>query len=496
MTNVLPDTQPDQLVARRAKADQLRRDGIDPYPARWQRTLRNADVQKQFADLPAGESSGTEVGVAGRVLAIRNSGMFIDLNDGSGRLQVYFNIKDLSEPLQRVLASLDLGDFLGAAGTVRRTKRGELTVDVTAAAILAKALRAPPEKYHGLADVETRYRKRYLDLIANESSRDVLLARARMIASIRRYFEENGYIEVETPMLQTIYGGAAARPFRTHHNTLDLDLYLRIAPELYLKRLLVGGLSDRIFEINRNFRNEGISTRHNPEFTMLEAYEAYADYERMMALFEGMVERCCLAVRGTTLISVDGTSADLKPPFRRLSMVDAASAALGEDLRAMDDQQARAAAERRLGRELDRGSGWGDAVEQLFTELVETTLVEPTHVIDFPSAISPLAKRSVADERIAERFETFCLGMEIANAFSEMNDPVAQRDILEAQVKLAHQRGEHESVLDGDFLEALEHGMPPAGGLGVGIDRLAMMLTGSASIREVIAFPTMRPRAG
>src|SRR5215216_2501707 len=332
MTNLLADSQPDITSYRGAKADRLRREGIDPYPARWPRTHRNADVQKQFAELAAGDSSGVEVRVAGRVMAIRNSGMFIDLHDGSGRLQLYFNLKALSEPLQRVLDVLDLGDFMGAVGTVRRTKRGELTVDVTDAAMLAKALRAPPEKYHGLADVETRYRKRYLDLIANDDTRDSLMARARMVAAIRRYFDENGYTEVETPMLQTIYGGAAARPFVTHHNALDLDLFLRVAPELYLKRLLVGGLSDRIFEVNRNFRNEGISTRHNPEFTMLEAYEAYADYERMMALFEGMVERCCLTVRGTTIIAVEGTTVDLKPPFPRLSMVDSTSAAVGEDL--------------------------------------------------------------------------------------------------------------------------------------------------------------------
>lgn len=495
MTDLVADAQPDLAEARRAKADQLRRDGIDPYPARWRRTHRNADMQTQFAELPAGESSGTEVHVAGRVLAIRNSGMFIDVHDGSGRLQLYFNIKSLAEPLRRLLDVLDLGDFIGAVGTVRRTKRGELTIDVTDAAMLTKALRPPPEKYHGLADVETRYRKRYLDLIANETTRDTLMARARVIASIRRYFEENGYTEVETPMLQTIYGGAAARPFITHHNTLDLDLYLRIAPELYLKRLLVGGLSDRIFEINRNFRNEGISTRHNPEFTMLEAYEAYADYERMMALFEGMVERCALAVRGDTTVTVEERTVDLKPPFARLSMIDSVSAATGEDLRAMNDEQARAVAAKRLKHELEPGAGWGDAIEALFAELVEGKLVNPTHVIDFPADISPLAKRSADDPRIAERFETFCLGMEIANAFSEMNDPVAQRAILETQVRLAHGRGEKDSVLDNDFLEALEHGMPPAGGLGVGIDRLVMLLTGNTSIREVIAFPTLRPRS-
>jgi lysyl-tRNA synthetase class 2 len=496
MTDILADQQHDATIARRAKAEELRQRGIDPYPARSHRTHRNADLQREFADLAAGAAADAHVQVAGRVLAIRNSGMFVDLNDGSGPIQLYFNLKQLAEPLRAILDALDLGDFLGAAGSVRRTKRGELTVDVSEARMLAKALRPPPEKYHGLADVEIRYRKRYLDLIANESTRERLLARAQIVASVRRFFEENGYTEVETPMLQTIYGGATARPFVTHHNALDLDLFLRIAPELYLKRLLVGGLSDRIFEVNRNFRNEGISTRHNPEFTMLEAYEAYADYARMMALCEGLIERCCRDLRGSTIVSVEGSTVDLKPPFPRVSMVDAASAALGEDLRSASDEQAVRLAARRLARELEPQTGWGEAVEQIFAELVETSLVAPTHVVDFPAAISPLAKPSPDDPRIAERFETFCLGMEIANAFSEMNDPVAQRAILEAQAKLARERGESHIVVDTDFLEALEHGMPPAGGLGVGIDRLVMLLTDTASIREVIAFPTMRPRAG
>ncbi len=497
MTQSPADSQLDTTIrSRRDKADQLRQRGIDPYPARAPRTHRNADLQKQLVDLPAGTESGVAVQVAGRVMAIRNNGMFIDLQDGTGPMQLYFNLKGLDDALRGVLDALDLGDFLGAAGNVRRTKRGELTVDVTEARMLAKALRPPPEKYHGLTDIETRYRKRYLDLIANESTRNRLLARARIVAAIRRYFEANGYVEVETPMLQPIYGGALARPFTTHHNALDLDLYLRIAPELYLKRLLVGGLYDRIFEVNRNFRNEGISTRHNPEFTMLEAYEAYADHTRMMALFEGLVEACCRELAASTVVTVDGTSVDLTPPFARLSMVDSASEALGEDLRAASDEQAVRLASRRLDRQLEPQSGWGDAVEQVFTELVESSIVNPTHVVDFPASISPLAKRSPDDPRLAERFETFCLGMEIANAFSEMNDPVAQRAILEAQVKLARERGELDIVVDADFLEALEHGMPPAGGLGVGIDRLAMLLTDTTSIREVIAFPTLRPRAG
>ncbi len=482
------------IEARRAKAGRLRELGLDPYPARTRRSHRNADLQKEFAGLANGESAPATVQVAGRAVSVRNSGMFIDINDGTAKLQLYCNVKEPSESVRNLLEALDLGDFIGASGTVRRTKRGELTVDVQSAEMLSKALRQPPEKYHGLADVETRYRKRYLDLIANEESRAALMARAHIVSAIRAFFTANGYIEVETPMLQPIYGGAAARPFRTHHNTLDIDLYLRIAPELYLKRLLVGGLSDRIFEVNRNFRNEGISTRHNPEFTMLEAYEAYADYKRMMELLEGLVEACAMAARGTTSVTFGEHSIDVKPPFRRLSMVDEVSKALGEDVRKLDAAQMRALASQKLGGGVEPGASWGEVIEHVFNERIEGSLIEPTHVVDFPADISPLAKRSADDPRIAERFETFCLGMEIANAFSEMNDPVAQRTILEAQVAAARQQGEAERVLDADFLEALEYGMPPAGGLGVGVDRLVMILTGLTTIREVIAFPTQRPR--
>ena len=492
--NDSPHISPDD--SRRARLTQLRELGINPYPTRYSRSHRAADIHSQFSDLPAGSGTEISVTVAGRVSAIRNSGMFVDIGDDSGKLQLYFDLKNLKDGLRDILGGLDLGDFIGVAGTVRRTKRGELTIDVVDAEFLAKALRAPPEKYHGLADLETRYRKRYLDLLANQDARELLRTRARVVSSIRRFFEKNGFVEVETPMLQHLYGGATAKPFVTHHNALDMDLYLRIAPELYLKRLLVGGLSDRIFEINRNFRNEGLSTRHNPEFTMLEAYEAYADYARMMDLFEAMVQDCCLSVLGNTTVSFHDKTVDLQPPFRRLSMVDAASVALGEDLRLMtDDAKTRRLVSRRLGRDLAPDLVWGEAIEELFAETIESTIVEPTHVTDFPSIISPLAKPSPKDERIAERFETICFGMEIANAFSEMNDPLAQRKILEAQIRTAREHGEVDRVLDTDFLEALEYGMPPAGGLGVGIDRLVMILTGSTSIREVIAFPTLRPRA-
>jgi lysyl-tRNA synthetase class 2 len=452
-------------------------------------------VQKEFASLAAGESAPATVQVGGRVMSIRNSGMFVDVNDGTEKLQLYFDVKNNAEAWKGFFETLDIGDIIGASGTVRRTKRGELTIDIAAAAMLAKAMRPLPEKFHGLPDVETRHRKRYLDLIANESTREGLRARSKIVSAARAFFEQEGYIEVETPMLQPIYGGAVARPFVTHHNALDVDLYLRIAPELYLKRLLVGGLSDRIFEINRNFRNEGISTRHNPEFTMLEAYEAFADYKRMMRVVEGLFAFCCRAARSATTVAFDGRAIALEGPYRRLSMVGEVSKVVGEDLRQADDGKARALIARRLGRELKPEMKWGEAIKEAFGELVEGALIEPTHIVDFPADISPLAKPSADDPRIAERFETYCLGMEVANAFSEMNDPVAQRAILEAQVDASRAAGE-DRVLDADFIEALEYGMPPAGGLGVGIDRLVMVLTEKSSIREVVAFPTMRPREG
>jgi lysyl-tRNA synthetase class 2 len=478
---------------RLAKAARMRELGTDPYPARSRRSHRNADLQKEYASLAAGETASADVDVGGRVMSIRNSGMFVDIDDGTGKLQLYFDLKHQGETWKAFFETLDIGDIIGVSGTVRRTKRGELTVNATAGTMLTKAIRPLPEKFHGLSDVETRHRKRYLDLIANDSTREGLRARSKIVSAARAFFEQEGYIEVETPMLQPIYGGAIARPFVTHHNALDMDLYLRIAPELYLKRLLVGGLSDRVFEINRNFRNEGISTRHNPEFTMLEAYEAFADYKRMMSLVEGLIAFCCRAARAATTITFDGRAIELQGPYRHLSMVGEVSKVLGEDLRQADDAKARALIGRRLGRELKPATKWGEAIEEAFGELVEGALIAPTHIVDFPADISPLAKPSVEDPRIAERFETFCLGMEVANAFSEMNDPVAQRKILQAQVDAARAEGE-DRVLDSDFLEALEHGMPPAGGLGVGIDRLVMILTEKASIREVIAFPTMRPR--
>jgi lysyl-tRNA synthetase class 2 len=481
---------------RLSKAKRLRSAGLDPYPARVRRTHTNNQLQIAHSELPAGSTTTEMVEVVGRVMSIRNQGAFIDLRDGTDKIQLFIDKKGMTIGTRALLENLDTGDFVEASGVVRRTPRGELTVNVSTGRVICKALRGMPEKYHGLKDIELRYRKRYLDILANDEARRILLLRSRVVAEVRAILQSLGFVEVETPMLQPIYGGALATPFRTHHNALDIPLYLRIAPELYLKRLLVSGLSERIFEINRNFRNEGISTRHNPEFTMLELYQAYADWEDMMNLMEELIRQVVSRTIGTMIATVEERRIDFGPKFQRLSMVDSASRALGMDFREEHDVSdlSRKVAQF-LGRETPPKATWGELVETVFAESVERSLIEPTHVVDFPSDISPLSKRSTEDSRISERFETYCLGMEIGNAFSEMNDPVAQRSIFAAQVRAAVEGGEADRSLDEDFLEALEHGMPPAGGLGLGIDRLVMVVAGSRSIREVIAFPTLRPMA-
>jgi lysyl-tRNA synthetase, class II len=390
---------------------------------------------------------------------------------------------------------LDLGDLIGVDGIVRRTQRGELTVNATRITVLAKALLPLPEKFHGLADVETRYRQRYLDLIMNPESRATLRKRSLIINAMRRLLLEDDWLEVETPMLHTIAGGATAKPFVTHHNALDMDLFLRIAPELHLKRLVVGGLSDKVFEINRCFRNEGLSPRHNPEFTSLELYEAYADYTDIMAITEALVVAAANAAGDSLHITYGGTAIDLTPPWPRRSMAALVQEKTGVDFLAIDNAKAAVAAARSVGAEIGGNASWGHALEAAFAHRVEATLVQPTHVIDFPRDISPLAKsHRNGDPRLVERFETYVNGWEIANAFSELTDPRDQLDRFEAQME-ERERGDDEAqMLDEDFVTALEYGLPPTGGLGIGIDRLVMLLTDSPSIRDVIAFPTMRLR--
>jgi lysyl-tRNA synthetase class 2 len=479
---------------RLGKLEALRGMGIDPYPVVFARSDEAATLEQRYEALAAGTETQDSVRVAGRIRAIRNSGMFIDLHDSSGKIQI-FSHKDYLPPEQLELLRLfDIGDLIGAEGLVRRTPRGELTVNATRLTMLSKALRPLPEKYHGLADIELRYRQRYLDLIMNPQSRETLRRRSRIVAEMRAWLLARGYLEVETPMLHTIPGGAAARPFITHHNALDMDLFLRIAPELHLKRLVVGGLSEKVFEINRCFRNEGLSPRHNPEFTTLELYEAYADYTAMMSLTEELVAHVAERAAGGVKLTYGGTAIDLTPPWPRRTMAELVLEATGTDFLAIEDAATAREAAGRLGCALTGGESWGQALEAAFAARVEDRLIQPLHVTGFPRDISPLAKADRNDPRLVERFETYVYGWEIANAFSELNDPLDQRARFEAQM-LARAAGDEEAQpLDEDYLLALEYGLPPCGGLGIGIDRLTMLLTDSPSIRDVIAFPTLRPR--
>ncbi|MBO0738595.1 MAG: lysine--tRNA ligase [Alphaproteobacteria bacterium] len=481
-------------AVRIGKRDSLKALGIDPYPYSFDRTHEAAFLEHRYEGLAPGSETGDVVRVAGRIRAMRNSGMFIDLYDVSGKIQIFCHRDLLGPEAVGVLRLLDIGDVIGVEGLVRRTPRGELTVNAKTIAVLAKTLRPLPEKYHGLADIELRYRQRYLDLIMNPESRDTLRRRSRVVAAIRRHLVERGYVEVETPMLHSVPGGASAKPFVTHHNALDIDLFLRIAPELHLKRLLVGGFADKLFEINRCFRNEGISPRHNPEFTTLELYEAYVDYTAMMALTEELVTAVAEAVLGTLRLSYGGTTIDLSPPWPRRSMAELVHAATGVDFLALADALAARKAADALGAVLIGNESWGQALEAAFAARVEDTLIQPVHVTGFPRDISPLAKADRNDPRLVERFETYIHGWEIANAFSELTDPQDQRERFEAQMRARAAGDEEAQPLDEDYVTALEYGLPPCGGLGIGIDRLVMLLTDSASIRDVIAFPTLRPR--
>jgi lysyl-tRNA synthetase class 2 len=479
---------------RIGKRDSLEALGIDPYPYNFERTHEAGQLERRYPGLAAGAETADRVRLAGRIRAMRNSGMFIDLHDASGKIQIFCHKDFLGSEALGVVRLLDIGDLIGVEGLLRRTPRGELTVNVTAVTVLAKALRPLPEKYHGLADIELRYRQRYLDLIMNPQSRDALLRRSRVVAAMRSHLAARGYVEVETPMLHTIPGGASAKPFVTHHNALDIDLYLRIAPELHLKRLLVGGLTDKLFEINRCFRNEGLSPRHNPEFTTLELYEAYVDYTGMMKLTEELITTVAETVLGTLQIGYGGTELDLSAPWPRRSMAELVQTATGVDFLALDSAEAAREASARVGAALNGGENWGQALEAAFAARVEDTLIQPIHVTGFPRDISPLAKADRNDPRLVERFETYIYGWEIANAFSELNDPQDQRERFEAQVRARAAGDEEAQRLDEDYVTALEYGLPPCGGLGIGIDRLVMLLTDSPSIRDVIAFPTLRPR--
>ena len=485
----------EQIVVRRKKLQELRERGIDPYPNDFRPDHTTAEVHARLSALGEGElARAAPLSIAGRVMALRDFGKagFLQVQDRAGRLQVHARRDRLGDQGFQVYRLLDLGDVIGVAGRPFRTRTGELTLEATELRLLAKALRPLPEKWHGLQDVETRYRQRYLDLIVNPEARRIFEVRARAVRYLRDFLVARGYLEVETPMMQPIAGGAAARPFVTHHNALDVDLYLRIAPELYLKRLVVGGY-ERVFELSRVFRNEGVSTRHNPEFTMLEFYQAHATYEDLMALTEEMLVGLAHEVAGGTTLQYGGEAIDLARPWPRRTMAELVS------------EHASVPAERVLERELlaplaaSRGitvhpnATAGHLLAAVFEAVVEPHLVQPIFVTQFPIELSPLARRSDRDPRFVDRFELFVARHEIANAFSELNDPEDQRGRFEEQLR-ARAAGDAEAhAMDADYVRALEHGMPPTAGEGIGIDRLVMLLTGATSIREVILFPHLRP---
>lgn len=488
----MPEEGESLHAARLAKVEALRANGIDPYPVGFRPTHRSDQLRDTYGDLEPEASTGDEVSVGGRLMGMRDMGKlaFGVLQDAGGRIQLFIHQGTLGERYAEMV-DLDLGDVVGVTGEVITTKKGELSVRVHEFELQAKSLHPMPEKYHGLADTETRYRRRYLDLIANEESRRVFEIRTEVIASLRRSFAGRGFVEVETPMLQVKPGGALAKPFKTHHNALDIDMYLRIAPELYLKRLIVGGM-DKVFEINRNFRNEGLSPRHNPEFTMLESYEAYADYEDVMELVEASLSQAALDTRGTTSVEFQGREMNLAPPFARIDYVGSVAEAVKEEI-TIDMETAKlkqmVAA---FGLEVPEG-GNGKLIEALFEELVEPKLWDPVFVIDQPKEISPLSREHRSRPGLTERFELVMAGREMANAFTELNDPAEQRRRFEAQAAARDAGDEEAHPIDEDYLLALEYGMPPTGGLGIGVDRLVMILADVASIRDVILFPHLRP---
>lgn len=495
------DEQKDQFLQRLKKLEELQSAGIAPYGHRFDVKDTTRILRKRYAAVTRETLEGQPVScrLAGRIVALRRFGKaaFAHLQDATGRLQVYFKKESLSDPAVEILERLDLGDLIGVAGRLFRTKTEELTVHVETLVLLAKSLRPLPEKWHGLTDVEIRYRQRYLDLISNPNVRHVFTQRSRIIAAVREFLNERGFLEVETPMMQPIPGGAAARPFITHHNALGMDLYLRIAPELYLKRLVVGGL-ERVYEINRNFRNEGISTVHNPEFTMLEFYQAYADDQDLMALTEELFGFVAKRVLGTLIFPYQDHTINLTPPWKRISFQEAIQTAHLDksaplDRRILQDHQKLLSCLGENKIPVQPTASLGKLQQVLFEAWVEPSLIQPTFVTDYPADISPLAKRDEADPERADRFELFIVGLELANAFSELNDPQDQRKRFEEQAKDRNAGDLEAHWMDEDYVRALEHGMPPTAGEGVGIDRLVMLLTNQISIRDVILFPQLRP---
>jgi lysyl-tRNA synthetase class 2 len=464
--------------------------GLDPFGQRFERNTLTKPIIEGFE-----QWENQTARVAGRIMSKRRHGKagFAHLQDIAGRIQLYFRRDDLGEEQYELYKKLDIGDLVGIEGRVFRTQKGEISIHVESMVYLSKSLHPLPEKWHGLKDVELRYRQRYLDLIVNPEVKEVFIKRSQIIKEIRNYLDDKGFLEVETPMMQPIPGGATARPFITHHNALDMDLYLRVAPELYLKRLLIGGL-EKVYEINRSFRNEGISTRHNPEFTMLEIYQAYADYEDMMALTEELISRVVLKVNGSMQVEFEGQVIDFSTPWKRVQMLEAIKEHTGLDFNTITDDESARQSARALGLEIDDQASRGEVINEVFEARVEEHLIQPTFVYGHPVEISPLAKRNREHPELTDRFEVFIMQREIANAFSELNDPIDQKQRFVRQAAKRAGGDAEAHMMDEDYIAAMEYGMPPAGGLGIGIDRLVMLITGSPSIRDVILFPTLRPR--
>ena len=479
------------MKVRHNKMEELRKRGVNPFGPRYEASHYSTEVIENFSDL-----EGKKVTIAGRIISIRSHGKatFAHIQDYRGHLQIYLRLDTIGEEPYENFGLVDIGDFIGVAGEVFRTQKGEVTVKADSYTYLVKALRPLPEKWHGLKDVELRYRQRYVDLIVNQEVRDTFIKRSRVIQTMREILNRWGFLEMETPIMQTMAGGALARPFVTHHNALDMKLYLRIATELHLKRLLVGGL-DKVYEIGRIFRNEGISTIHNPEFTSLEIYESYGDYHSMMELTENLIHEISQTVFGSSKVVFQGKEIDLTPPWPRISMTEIVQKYSGVDFNLLDSDEAAFKAAKDAGLELDKGLSWGDILYLFFEEFCEEQLLEPVFVTGFPAEVSPLAKKMEDDPRLTLRFEGFIAGWEIANAFTELNDPIDQRERFEQQLARREAGDDEAHVMDEDFINALEYGMPPAGGLGIGIDRLIMLLTDNISIRDVILFPTLKPRA-
>ena len=491
-------TEQELLRHRLDKLERLRARGIEPYPYSFARSSSIAEARSLFEDVEKGVAEGETASIpatlAGRMISFRDHGksIFANIRDESGQVQLYFNQKRLGDEAFQVVFDMDLGDFVGAKGEVHRTRTGEITVFVDSYELLSKSIRALPEKYHGLTDVETRYRQRYLDMVANPEVLAKFRTRIGIIDAIRAFLTERGFLEVETPMLHPIPGGATARPFITHHNTYDTELYLRIAPELYLKRLIVGGF-ERVFEINRNFRNEGVDTRHNPEFTMMELYEAYQDYMGLMEETEELFAAAIETAVGGLTFDYQGETINASRPWKRIKLHDAIREYAGIDLEATRDRAEAAKLANSIGVEIDPAMGYGKIVDEVMSARVVPKLVQPTFLYDYPIEISPLAKKKRGNPALTERYQVFMGRLELCNAFSELNDPIDQRERFMDQLKQREGGDEEAQHLDEDFITALEIGMPPTAGLGIGIDRLAMLLTDSASIREVILFPLLRP---